>query len=281
LVGTALVNRLGKRAFGTCNLHPRPGLIKLDIGDRAAVDRVVARCKPRVIVHAAAYADVNGCELDPQRSHWVNVEGTRNVVRAAATASSRYVFLSTDYVFGGEVGPHRLGETIAPLNVYGRHKAEAEALVASVLDDYLILRACSLYGYQPGGKNFVQAVYELGRAGSPMRVPVDQWGSPTYADDIAAAVDAATTASLRGIAHIAGPDYIDRLELARRAAEVFSLEPGFIQGVSTAELGQAASRPLRAGLDAGDSPKRLGVRFRGLDEGLACMRARIGQSQSL
>ena len=100
-------------------------------------------------------------------------------------------------------------------------------------------------------------------------VPSDQWGNPTYADDLVAAVRAAIELRDSDVFHVAGPDYVDRVAWAVRAAEAFGLDPSFIEGVPTSTLGQPARRPLHAGLDARSSLARLGVTMRGLDAGLA------------
>ena len=274
LVGGYLLDYFGPRALGTGNANAavRTGLIACDITDPAQTNDVVAQSGADVIVHTAAYAHVDGCEQNPKLSRAVNVDGTRNVANACNDAGVRYIFVSSDYVFDGEAGPHRIGESFAPLNVYGQHKVEAEEIVAATVEDHAIVRSCNLYGWQPGGKNFVMAVYQLGLAGKPMRVPVDQFGSPTLAEDMANAIDVLASSDQTGAFHFAGCDYVNRLEWAQRAAEAFKLDPSFITGVETSELMQPAPRPLKAGLESSDSCSRLGVTFRGVGGGLAAMR---------
>jgi dTDP-4-dehydrorhamnose reductase len=275
LVGGYLFEYFGDRAIGTGHEHVdrRRGLIACDISDAEQVRRVISETGADAVIHCAAYTNVDGCERDPDRSYAVNVIGTRNVAQACGTAGVRYVFFSTDYVFGGSGGPHTLDEAFEPLSVYGRHKLEAERCVADNARDHAIVRSCNIYGWQPDGMNFVMAVYRLGLENKPMRVPVDQFGNPTLAQDMTAAVEVLVDSDEVGVFHFAGPDYVDRLEWAQRAALGFGLDPGFITGVATAELAQAAPRPLRGGLDARSTCRRLGVAFRGLDEGLATMRA--------
>jgi dTDP-4-dehydrorhamnose reductase len=272
LVGSRILARLGKRALGTYCSQPRAHLQLVDVTDADTVDDEVDALRPTAIVLTAAYTHVDGCEQDPVRSHAVNVQGTRNVARAAARNGSRLVFLSSDYVFDGQHGPHDLFAKPAPINVYGRHKLEAERIVAGEVASYAIVRSCNVYGYDPDGKNFVMAVYRCGIEGRSLRVPVDQWGNPTCADDLAAAVDKVVGYRDSGVFHVAGPDYVERLSWAWRTAEVLGLDPGFIQGVSTRDLRQPARRPLNAGLDSRVSLAKLGVTMRGLEEGLAAVR---------
>lgn len=268
LVGGRVLARLGAEGHGTYCSRPLPGLRFVDVTDSASVDDLIEGLRPSIVVLAAAYTHVDGCERDAARSYSINVVGTRNVASAAARLGARLVFLSSDYVFDGERGPHRLEEAPAPLNVYGRHKLEAERVVAGEIDSYAIIRSCNVYGFDVEGKNFVMAVYRNGRSRTPMRVPVDQWGNPTYVDDLVDAVLRAGAMRESGIFHVAGPDYVDRLTWARHAAAAFGLEASFIEGVLTSELAQPARRPLRAGLDSRESIVRLGLEPRGLGSGL-------------
>jgi len=268
LVGGCVRQRLAAEAVGTFRTRGRAELLHLDITDARKTRELIGRVSPRVVIHCAAWTHVDGCETEPTRSHAINVEGVRNVAVATAALGARMIFFSTDYVFGGDHGPHTLDETPAPLNVYGWHKLEAETIVAAAVEDHAIVRSCNLYGYQAGGKNFVMAVLENGRAGRTMRIPSDQWGSPTLAEDLAEATARLVHSDVRGVFHLAGPDYVDRPTWARRAAEAFGLEASFLDPVPTSELRQTARRPLKAGLDSRQSEQRLGFRFRGLVAGL-------------
>jgi dTDP-4-dehydrorhamnose reductase len=274
-MGRRLLEHYRGDALGTYRRTQLDGLIELDVTDAAAVGRLFERLLPAVVIQTAALTDVDRCEREPEASRAINVAGTANVAAAAAAVGARLLFFSTDYVFGGERGPHGDKEPVAPLNVYGRHKLEAERIVASRVANHVIVRACNLYGYQPYGKNFVLSVFEAGRAGRVIRVPSDQWGSPTLAEDLATATRRIAESVLTGVVHLAGPDYLDRLSLARRAAEAFGLAATGIVGMPTAELGQAAPRPLKGGLEASPGVLGLGIRMRTLQAGLALMSGQL------
>ncbi len=276
LVGARVLRRLGARATGTYLSHPTDRSEPLDITDGAAARALLERVRPAAVVLAAAYTNVDGCERDPERSRAVNVEGTLNVARAAAAVAARLVFFSTDYVFGSANGPHALDAPYDPQNVYGEHKRLAEEIVRAEVDNHLIVRGCNMYGYQAGGKNFVMGVLSCAREGRTMRVPVDQWGSPTDADDLADATALAVDSDIRGVAHFAGPDYVSRPQWARKAAAALGFNDAFVEAVPTSELAQAARRPLEAGLDASATERVLGCRFATLDEGLARFRRDLG-----
>jgi dTDP-4-dehydrorhamnose reductase len=248
-IGSVLHSACGVDAVGTYCHHPADGLRQLDLCDAGAVQRLVADVRPALIIHPAAQPNVDWCEDHAEESHAINVAGTRHMAEAARAAGARYVFFSTDYVFDGSAGPYREDAATDPPNVYGRHKLEAERAVASVLDDYLIVRVCGVYGFERQGKNFVMGLLARAKRGEPMNVPSDQWGNPTYADNLAAAVRELALSGHRGVYHVVGPDHLDRITFARFACSVFGLDPGFLRPRTTAELGQRARRPLRGGLD--------------------------------
>lgn len=268
LVGRLLFSRLGRRAEGTCFQTVDPSMHRLDVTDAQAVREMLQARSPAHVIMTAAYTNVDGCEADPARSYQVNVEAVRSVAAACQEISANCVFFSSDYVFGGENGPHKVDEPAAPLNVYGHHKVEAERIVAASCTRHLIVRTCNIYGWQPQGMNFVMACWRRGIDGEAMRVPIDQFGNPTDAEDLARAMEIALDRQLQGTLHLAGPDYVDRLTWGQRVAGALDLDPGFLQGIRTSEIGQAATRPLQGGLDAHDGYRSVGFKFASLSEGL-------------
>jgi dTDP-4-dehydrorhamnose reductase len=279
LVGGAL-RAVFPDAIGTYWRNAAPGLEPLDMTDADAVGRLVGHVAPALILLPAAQPNVDRCETEPAESHRVNVEGTRHVAAAAVAVGARLVFFSTDYVFDGREGPYPPDAPPAPINVYGQHKLEAERLVRITVADHLIVRASGVYGYQADGKNFVMALVRLARAGERMRVPHDQWGTPTLADNMAAAVRELALRGYRGIVHPVGPDYLTRIDFARLAAEVMGLEPSFLEPVATPDLKQAAARPLRAGVDNRSTQALLHTPLVGAREGLAFVKARMEATAS-
>lgn len=274
-IGSALRSVYGADAIGTYCNHPAPGLRHLDMRDAAAVAALVSEVRPELIIHPAAQPHVDWCEDHVQESYDVNVTGSRNVAAAARAARARYIFFSTDYVFNGTSGPYREDASPDPLNVYGRHKLEAERIIAELLDDHLIVRVCGVYGVERQGKNFVMALLAKGRGGEEMNVPSDQWGTPTYGDNLTVAVDELARSNRRGVYHVVGPEYLDRITFARLACEVFGLNPSFLRARTTAELGQRAPRPLRGGLDATKARGVLKTPLLAPRQGLEQMRMRL------
>jgi dTDP-4-dehydrorhamnose reductase len=274
-IGSALHSVFGTDAVGTYCNHPVDGLRLLDMRDAGAVERLVREIQPALIIHPAAQPHVDWCEDHVQESHDINVVGTGNVALAACAVGARYVFFSTDYVFNGDSGPYREDAPPDPPNVYGHHKLEAERLIADTLDDYAIVRVCGVYGFEPLGKNFVMGLLAKGRRGEPMNVPSDQWGNPTYAANLVQAVQELALGPCRGMYHVVGPQYLDRVSFARLACSVFGLDSSFVRPRTTADLGQRARRPLRGGLDTAKVRAVLTTELLAPRDGLELMKQRL------
>lgn len=159
----------------------------LDITDADKVMDVVREVKPDVIVHCAAWTNVDGAE-DPANLEVVravNVDGTRNLVLAAKEIDAKFVYISTDYVFdgSGERPWEPDDKNYAPINVYGQSKLDGELEVARILDKYFIVRIAWVFG--KNGKNFIKTMINVGKTHPVVKVVDDQIGTPTYTYDLA------------------------------------------------------------------------------------------------
>lgn len=159
----------------------------LDITDKERVLEVVRSLKPDVIVHCAAWTNVDGAE-DPSNLkvvRAVNVDGTRNLAEAAKEVDAKFVYISTDYVFNGEGSePWQPDDkNYEPINVYGQSKLDGELEVVQTLGKYFIVRIAWVFGRN--GKNFIKTMIEVGKKHDVVKVVDDQIGTPTYTVDLA------------------------------------------------------------------------------------------------
>jgi dTDP-4-dehydrorhamnose reductase len=146
--------------------------------------QTVLRCRPDVIVNAAAYTAVDTAEKEPERARLVNALAPGALAEAAADVNALLLHYSTDYVFDGSGHqPWREEDPVAPLNVYGQTKLEGEGLVRNSGCRYLILRTCWVYATR--GKNFLRTMLALAQEREYLSVVDDQIGSPTGAELIA------------------------------------------------------------------------------------------------
>ena len=159
--------------------------ISLDITDAGAVSDAVLSIRPDAVIHCAAWTNVDGAEDEPQKTFNVNVTGTENIASACALLDIPMMYISTDYVFGGDgTAPWKPDDTsFAPMNVYGETKLGGENAVRRLLKKYFIVRIAWVFGLNGG--NFVKTMLRLGRTHDTLRVVNDQIGTPTYTFDLA------------------------------------------------------------------------------------------------
>jgi len=156
----------------------------MDITNQNQVFQVVKQIKPQVIIHCAAYTLVDKAESEKELCYKTNVEGTRNLVRAAKELEIDFLYFSTDYVFDGtKTGSYETNDLPNPINYYGLTKYLGEEIVRTILTNYFIFRISWVFG--PNGKNFVNTILKLVKEKDSLNVVNDQIGSPTYTIDLA------------------------------------------------------------------------------------------------
>lgn len=204
-------------------------------------EKKVIDLRPDVVIHAAAYTDVEGAEGEPDKAMAINAEGTERVARAAAKTGARLIYLSTDYVFDGQKGaPYRETDEPNPLNAYGRSKLEGERRALAYCANTLVVRTAWLYGAH--GKNFVKTIMRLASEQPELRVVADQRGCPTHAGDLAQALARILDTDLRGVVHAAGAGDCTWYEFACTIVSLMGSSVT-VRPITTAEAKRAAPRP--------------------------------------
>jgi dTDP-4-dehydrorhamnose reductase len=209
----------------------------------------IAAWQPDIIVHCGALTHVDYCETNIEESYQKTVQSTINIIALAKHCNARLVYLSTDYVFDGKEGPYTEDAPLNPLSVYAIHKLEAEQRALAEVNHTLVLRVTNIYGNEERGKNFVSRIVAQCREGQKLtlKLPYDQFASPTNAMDIARAMFLLLRDGKSGIYHIGGTDYMNRVALALRVLQYFPDAEYDLIPLSTAELNQPAARPLLGG----------------------------------
>jgi dTDP-4-dehydrorhamnose reductase len=188
---------------------------------------------PDLVLHAAAWTDVDGAEDDPQEAAAVNVGGTQH----AAELGAPLVVFSTDYVFDGrKTAPYLESDAPNPLSAYGRTKLHAEAAAGG---QAWIVRTSWLFGET--GHNFVRTMLRLGAERDEVAVVDDQRGCPTYAGHLAAAVRELVELPF-GLWHVAAGGDATWAELAEAVFEEAGLSCR-VRRITSEELGRPAPRP--------------------------------------
>ena len=223
-----------------------------NITDPAAADRIVERGD--VVINCAAYTDVDGAESDEAGAYAVNATGPEHIAQACAAVGAGLIHVSTDYVFGGDLGPeprpYEPSDQTAPQGVYARSKRAGEQAVLAALPDAVIVRTAWVYTGGTG-KDFVAVMRRLAAGDSPVKVVDDQTGSPTYVGDLAQALLQVVDDRVPGpILHAANEGAVSRFEQARAVFEECGADPSRVQPVSTAEFPRPAPRPRYTALSS-------------------------------
>ena len=230
-----------------------------DITDPVAVDGLVERVVPSVIVNAAAWTNVDAAEGREVEAEVVNRDGARIVAEAAADASATLVHVSTDYVFSGTgPGPIAESEPANPVNAYGRTKWEGEQAVrAAHPRGALVVRTAWLYSAH--GRNFARTMAARALAGDAVRVIDDQHGAPTSADDLAGhIIDLVTAGVGAGTYHGTNTGAATWFGFAREIYRLLGVDPGLVSSIHASEYPARAARPAWSILGT-DNTARAGV----------------------
>ena len=163
------------------------GRPQFDLTEAATVSAALDEARPSIVINAAAYTAVDKAESEPDGAMAVNAGGAATLAAACAERAIPLVHISTDYVFdGSKTSPYVESDATAPLSVYGESKAAGEDAVRRLNPQHIIVRTSWVYG--PDGANFLKTMLRLGATRDEISVVGDQYGAPTRADDLAAAL---------------------------------------------------------------------------------------------
>jgi dTDP-4-dehydrorhamnose reductase len=173
----------------------------LDITDSARVAEVFARARPDAVINCAAWTDVDGCELDPERAFKVNSEAVEILAAGSRSVAASFVTVSTDYVFDGDKqGFYTQRDDPRPQSHYGRAKLEGERRALAATARCTVVRSGWIFG--EGGRNFLSRVVALARGGARLAAITDAYGTPTSAVDLAARLRLLAELDLPGVYHV-------------------------------------------------------------------------------
>jgi dTDP-4-dehydrorhamnose reductase len=247
---------------------PPPGVrpVGLDLADPGGADRALEAARPQAVVHAAAVADADTCEREPERAQAVNVGGTAVLAEACARYGIRLVVVSTDQVFDGNRGRLSELDPARPLMLYGRTKLAAEEEALRRCAGSAVVRVALLCGLGggPRGTASEALAWALERRERP-RLYTDQFRTPVDAEAVATALRSLLRGTGEGRYHLGGPERVSRHELGLRVASVLGLDPAGIEAVTQATFSVGAPRPADVSLDSSRARRELGFAPRPLD----------------
>jgi dTDP-4-dehydrorhamnose reductase len=217
-----------------------------DLSNTELTESFILEYKPDVIIHCAAYTNVDQAEVEQDICRTINVNVTAVLAGLCKKIEAKLVYISTDYVFEGIAStPYEVFSPTNPLSVYGSTKLEGERLVRESLERHFIIRTSWAFGLN--GINFVKTMLKLGENKEVINVVSDQFGSPTYTKDLAELITTMIQTEKYGTYHVTNEGYCSWAEFA---ADIFS-KAGFstkVSPISSEEYISSVKRPKNSRL---------------------------------
>jgi len=230
----------------------------LDLRDRAAVKKVIEACKPDVIIHTAA------ANPGPTPDyHGINVIGTQHIAQNAAACGARLIHLSTDVIFNGKTGNYDEQALPTPITDYGKSKAQAETIIQTINDNFLIVRTSLIYGWHPHVDRHTRWILKGLQNQAPPRLFTDEMRCPIWVECLASALIELAKIPTTGILNVAGAQALSRYDFGARLARFHGLDPKEIIGGRSAESGM--HRPLDCTLNCAKARALLKTPLPGVD----------------
>ncbi|PIT98249.1 MAG: hypothetical protein COT71_01755 [Candidatus Andersenbacteria bacterium CG10_big_fil_rev_8_21_14_0_10_54_11] len=254
LLGAALQRSAPATARLLLTAHPddctQPHMLPLDITDARAARTLVERMQPTVIIHAAAASSVDWCEEHPDKARAINTDAAIHFSRLAQASGARFIFISSNAVYGSGAR-HREDEPTAPVNEYGRTKADAETNIQAINPSGIIIRPNLMFGFPPpGGRdNQVSRVLNALSAHQTINVVNDTYFSPIASDIVALMIWQLIPQQLTGIINIGSAERMTLYELSRLTARVFGLDEKLLEPISHRNTSAPAPRAIDTSYD--------------------------------
>jgi len=218
-----------------------------DITDLKAIRRGLLAFRPDVVILTAAFTNVDGCELEPEKAYAVNALGARNVALACYDCGAKLVYVSTNEVFDGtKREPYWEFDPPNPVGTYGRSKLAGEQFVRDILCRFYVVRTAWLYFH--GGNNFVLKIIRAADERGALRVVTDEVSNPTYALDLAQAISKLIRTDYFGIYHFTNAGSCSRYEFAKLILELSGRKHVPVEPITSDQWERVAKPPLHTPL---------------------------------
>lgn len=246
----------------------------LDITNLEQVNQSIGDYKPAIVINCAAYTNVDKAEFEAQQAYLINGLGPRNLALACKKIGAALVQISTDYVFDGrQKHPYGVYDLTNPLNIYGKSKLWGERAVRDILKSVYFVRTSWLFGC--GGRNFVETIIELGEKDKSIQVVDDQFGCPTFTEDLARAVADLVQTDCYGIYHITNQNQTNWFKFAETIFQKCNVQNEIVS-CPTKEMDRPAKRPCFSLLDPFPMQETIGYLLPDWDEALSRYLAKRG-----
>jgi dTDP-4-dehydrorhamnose reductase len=246
---------------------------EMDITNVEQIGEVIEKIRPDAIIHTAAMTNVDQCEEEKDLCWTMNVKAVEYLVEACEKHQIFLCHLSTDFVFDGQSGPYCEEDNPSPVSFYGWSKYAAEEVVKRSKCPWSIVRTVLVYGItnDMSRSNIILWVKNSLEQQKAIKVVIDQFRTPTLAEDLAMGCYLVVTKRAEGIFHISGKDFLTPYEMAIKTADFFGLDKSLISQVDAKNFSQPAKRPARTGFVLDKAISILGYNPVSFEEGIGIL----------
>jgi dTDP-4-dehydrorhamnose reductase len=231
-------------------VHPHIHALPVDITDYISLGNVIEEIAPDMLIHAAALADANPCQQQPELSYSINVEASAHLAGICADHQIPMVFTSTDLVFDGQKGGYLEIDIPTPILTYGIHKLQAEAAILAIYPQAWIARCPLMFGkLAAGGRSHFTQLVESLRAGQSVQLFHDEYRSICPCTAVARGI-VALAGRASGILHLGGSERLSRYEFGILVADVLGVDHSLVIATSQRDVLMPAPRPADVSLDS-------------------------------
>jgi len=217
-------------------------LPEFDITDFNQARAGLAAARPDVVLHCAAFTDVDAAARQPELAYRANGLGTQNVALACAESGAALLYVSSNEVFDGtKTEPYREFDDPNAINAYGYSKLAGEWFTHHFLARFYIVRTSWLTG--PGGHNFVHRILQLADERGAVRVVTDEIASPTFVSDLATAILKLIETPYYGLYHFVNSGYCSRYEYAKKILELAGRRQVLVEPITLADYPRPSTPP--------------------------------------
>jgi len=272
LVGQQVVKDLSNthQVFSCYNkLKPEYGdSVKMDLKNCEMISSILTEKKPDIVIHLGAMTGVDLCEKEKTSASEINTKATEIIAKECSKLNSFLVYVSTDYVFDGNLGMYKEDDVINPLGFYGKSKLEGEKVVQNFSTNWCIARTSTPFGLHPTKKSFPMWVIENLQKQKQIDVLIDQFTSPTYIPNLSRMLIEISERHITGIIHTAGASKISRYQMACMVSDKLNLDSTLLKQISINKMKWVAQRPKDSSLDVSRASSILNEKPQKIDQSL-------------
>jgi len=242
--------------------------VKMDLKNREMISSVLTEKNPDVVIHLGAMTGVDLCEKEKTSASEINTKATEIIAKECSKLNSFLVYVSTDYVFDGNLGMYKEDDVTNPLGFYGKSKLEGEKVVQNFSTNWCIARTSTPFGLHPTKKSFPMWVIENLQKQKQIDVLIDQFTSPTYIPNLSRMLIEISERRITGIIHTAGASKISRYQMASMVSDKLNLDSTLLKQISINKMTWVAQRPKDSSLDVSRAISILNEKPQKIDQSL-------------